>query len=333
MEIYKKDTAAGKEIYLAGGCFWGLQAYMDMLNGVFYTNVGYANGDTINPSYEEVCSDNTGHAETVHVKYDHNIINLKDLLLYFFRAIDPTSRGHQGNDYGSQYRSGIYYIDADDEKVIEEAAANVQKSYTSEIATEILPLRCYYAAEEYHQKYLEKNPKGYCHIDLAALKNDPLVKDVGKSHNNAGQNYYEKPSAEKLKQMLTPEQYAVTQTCGTEPPFDNEYWDSHKKGIYVDIVTGEPLFSSADKYDSGTGWPSFTRPIEENAVDERADRSLSAERREVISRQGGSHLGHVFADGPQEHGGLRYCMNSAALKFIPVEEMQGKGYGRYIKML
>ena len=307
-----------KQIWLAGGCFWGLQAYLDRLYGVNETVVGYANGNTTHPTYEQVCYQNTGHAETVSVDYEDSKIPLSTLLEYYFKVVDPTSLNRQGND------RGIYYLDTADLPLIRQAMAEEQKKHSSPLVVEVLPLKHFFAAEEYHQKYLDKNPAGYCHIDLSSLDEDP-----GAKHNRA--ILRAKPDPAELRQRLTPLQYHVTQQAGTEPPFHNEYYENHHNGIYVDIVSGTPLFSSRDKYDSGSGWPSFTRPIDPAALQTRTDRSLFEARTEVRGRDSDSHLGHVFADGPRDKGGLRYCINSAALRFIPLEQMQEQGYGEYIR--
>ena len=321
-----------REIWLAGGCFWGLEAYLDKLNGVVYTDVGYANGNTENPTYEQVCYNNTGHAETVYVQYDPQRIDLATLLTYFFKVVDPTTLNRQGNDRGVQYRSGIYYKDPADKALIDQVMSNEQRKHSAKLVTEVAPLRNYYVAEEYHQKYLVKNPGGYCHIDLSSLDEDPLAKAKAVAAPKPERNYV-KPRSEEIRQKLTDKQYQVTQKEGTEAPFDNEYWDNHEPGLYVDVVTGEPLFSSRDKYDSGTGWPSFTKPIAPDAVVNKTDNSLFMERVEARSRVGGSHLGHVFEDGPAEQGGLRYCMNSASLRFIPLAQMAEEGYGEFIPLV
>ena len=320
-----------KQIWLAGGCFWGLQAYLDKLHGVIYTNVGYANGNTENPSYEQVCYQNTGHAETVFVQYDPQAITLPTLLDYFFRAVDPTTLNRQGNDRGVQYRSGIYYQDPADLPVIVQAISLEQKKYSTPLVVEVLPLTNYAVAEEYHQKYLQKNPNGYCHIDISSLDSDPGAKqNIQQLQPSHKESRYQKPSEEIIKTLLNPLQFKVTQQSGTEPPFQNEYYANHAPGLYVDVVTGEPLFSSRDKYDSGSGWPSFTKPVDPAAIVTKTDRSLFEIRTEVRSRLGDSHLGHVFNDGPPDKGGLRYCMNSAALRFVPLEKMQEQGYAQFI---
>ena len=315
-----------RDIWLAGGCFWGLEAYLDRLHGVVSTQVGYANGNTANPTYEQVCQANSGHAETVYVQYDPAKISLQTLLTYFFKAVDPTTLNRQGPDVGRQYRSGIYYRENTDDPIIRQRVAEEQKKYQTKIVTEVMPLHNYYPAEDYHQKYLAKNPAGYCHIDITTLDKDPMAK----KNQPMQEKTYAKQSQAEIRKKLTPLQYKVTQEAGTEPPFDNEYEKNVAAGIYVDIVSGEPLFSSRDKYDSGSGWPSFTRPIAPAAVTTRSDRSLWGERIEVRSRHADSHLGHVFEDGPRDKGGLRYCMNSAALKFIPLEKMSELGYSEWI---
>jgi peptide methionine sulfoxide reductase msrA/msrB len=331
MNTEQQITNKYNQIWLAGGCFWGLQAYLDKLHGVVSTNVGYANGNTVNPSYEQVCYQNTGHVETVYVQYDAQAITLPTLLNYFFRVVDPTTLNRQGNDRGLQYRSGIYYQDPADLPIIQQALSLEQKKYSTPLVVEVLPLKNYAVAEEYHQKYLEKNPHGYCHIDIAALDSDPGTKQSRQPHNSAEQeSAYQKPAPEVIKTLLNPLQFKVTQQAGTEPPFQNEYYDNHEPGLYVDVVTGEPLFSSRDKYDSGSGWPSFTKPVAPNAIVTKTDRSLFEIRTEVRSRQGDSHLGHVFNDGPSDQGGLRYCMNSAALRFVPLDQMQAQGYAAFI---
>ena len=310
---FKKEKL--HDIWLAGGCFWGTEAYFARIYGVAETSVGYANGNTENPTYHDIPK--TGHAETVYIRYDAERVSLKTLLEYFFKIIDPTLMNRQGNDRGKQYRTGIYYSDKSDIPIIQEVISNEQTKYKKPIVTEVTELVHYYPAEEYHQKYLEKNPNGYCHVDFSSLS----------EQQNSSQVSYQKPTQEELKKSLTPLQYSVTQESDTEMPFDNEYWNDHRKGLYVDITTGEPLFVSSDKFDSGCGWPSFTKPIEEDVIKEKKDFSLLRMRTEVRSRAGDAHLGHVFKDGPKDRGGLRYCINSAALRFVPYEEMEKEGYG------
>jgi peptide methionine sulfoxide reductase msrA/msrB len=305
-----------KEIYLAGGCFWGVEAYFDKILGVEYTEVGYANGKTEDTSYKEI--DSTGHAETVRVVYDPEVVELEEILEYYFKIIDPTILNRQGNDIGTQYRTGIFYKNEDDEQVISNFIESIKSEYDSEIVTEVEPLENFVIGEEYHQDYLEKNPNGYCHINLS---------DIPNRKPEINPRDYEKPSDEEIKEKLTEEEYEITQGKGTEPPFKNEYNDNKAKGIYVDIVTGQPLFSSRDKYDSGSGWPSFTKPIDKGLLRYLEDKSIGMERIEVLSISGDTHLGHVFNDGPEDEGGLRYCMNSGSLRFIPLEKMDEEGYG------
>lgn len=322
-----KDLTATNEIYLAGGCFWGLEEYMSRINGVVDATVGYANGTTENPTYEEVCYSDTGHAETVHVKYDASVISLGEILEYFFRVVDPTSVNKQGNDKGTQYRSGIYYTDEADLPVIEQSIKKQAASHSDPIVTEVLPLSGYHLAEEYHQDYLKKNPNGYCHIDIS-LADEPLIMPQLKTEGIViDPSLYPKPDDETIREMLTEEQYRVTQNSDTEYAFSGDYTDNFDAGIYVDIVTGEPLFSSVDKFKSGCGWPSFSKPISADVVTEHEDTSFNMIRIEIRSRAGDSHLGHVFTDGPKDKGGLRYCINSASIRFIPLVLMEGEGYG------
>ncbi len=313
----KMQSQKLQQIYLAGGCFWGIEAYMEKIYGVKDAVSGYANGKTEHTRYPLIAA--TDHAETVRVTYDPNQISLAKLLQYYFRVIDPTSLHKQGNDIGRQYRTGIYYQNKEDKNIIETALRELQKKYKAKIQIEVEPLKNYILAEEYHQDYLAKNPNGYCHIDLK--KADEVIIDP---------KDYPKPTNEELKAKLTPLQYSVTQKKNTERSFSNEYWDNKAAGIYVDITTGEPLFSSADKFDSGCGWPSFTQPIDKKVVNYADDHSFNMHRIEVLSRSGNAHLGHVFDDGPKDKGGLRYCINSAAIKFIPLAEMEQAGYGYLI---
>ena len=304
-------------IYLAGGCFWGLEAYMERIQGVTDAVSGYANGKSDTTNYQLLHA--TDHAETVKVTYDPNKISLDKLLQYYFRVIDPTSINKQGNDRGRQYRTGIYYQNEQDKAVIEAALKALQSKYQAPIQIEVEPLKNYVEAEEYHQDYLKKNPNGYCHIDIKKA-DEPLIDD----------KKYPKPSDTELKQKLTALQYDVTQGKHTERSFSNEYWDNFAPGIYVDITTGEPLFSSKDKFESGCGWPSFTKPIAAEVAEYQKDNSFNMTRIEVLSRSGHAHLGHVFDDGPRDKGGLRYCINSASIKFIPLDEMEKQGYGDLI---
>ena len=309
-------------IYLAGGCFWGLEHLMRSLPGVMDTQCGYANGTgEADANYTAVCEGNTGFRETVRVEYNPEKISLDALLLTFFYAIDPTVQNRQGYDVGTQYQTGIYYTTPEAKKAAERIAEIEKKRY-DKFCVEIGPLVNYFPAEEGHQDYLVHNPTGYCHIPIWKIK---LFENMRIDPGN-----YQKPADEIIREKLTEEQYRVTQQSGTELPFKNQYWDKFQNGIYVDIVTGEPLFSSTDKFQSGCGWPAFSRPIEEPAILRFRDNSHGMQRVEVRSRAGDSHLGHVFNSDPDSPNGVRYCINSASLRFIPYEDMEAEGYG-YLK--
>lgn len=308
----KTDT-----IYFAGGCFWGVQKFFDQFDGVTGTEVGYANGPSDNPSYKDVCR-GSGHAETVRVDYDDTVISLTELVNYYFMVIDPVSVNKQGNDMGVQYRTGIYYTKEDQLPEIEAVYQAEEEKVGTELAVEVMPLENFYSAEDYHQKYLDKNPGGYCHIPRNMFELEKENSAAEKTETSA-----------ELKERIGDLAYNVTQNAATERAFTGEYDDFFEKGIYVDVVSGEALFCSTDKYNSGCGWPAFTKPISEDVVTENTDTSFGMKRTEVRSSDANSHLGHVFTDGPAESGGLRYCINSAALKFIPFDELDEQGYGEY----
>ena len=329
MERYGFDpTLIKKEgievIYLAGGCFWGMEKLMSRLPGIIDVVSGYANGTTQNtPTYDAVCRGGTGFKETVRVEYNPQKISLEILLNAFFTAIDPTLKNQQGNDIGGQYQTGVYYSDNSTSKIVEQYVA-VQRKKHDIFEVESTKLINFYDAEEYHQDYLEKNPKGYCHIPSVEINEiiEKVVEEVK----------YIKPKDDELKSKLTDEQYNITQKADTEKPFSGKYWDNNEKGIYVDITTGQPLFASTDKYDSSCGWPSFCAPIDENALNNVKDYSHGMKRIEVRSILGNAHLGHMFDNDSESPNGVRYCINSASLKFIPVAEMKTEGYEKYIKL-
>lgn len=305
-----------KVIYLAGGCFWGVEGYFKELNGVLEVEVGYANGKTAEATYENL--DLSGHAETLKLTFDKNKISLVEIFDHYYRIIDPFSINKQMNDVGTQYRTGIYSEDEDDVDLARKFLDEKQKKEHRRIVVETKLLENYTRAEDYHQDYLGKNPRGYCHVDLTKVE-DPLYGNYGRTD----------PS--RLKETLSEEAYQISQENMTEKPFSSDYNDNDRPGIYVDITNGEPLFASQDKYDAGCGWPSFTRPINSYVIDYKDDRSHGMTRIEVRSKEGDSHLGHVFEDGPATSGGLRYCINGAVLEFVPYEEMDQRGYEDYKK--
>ncbi len=314
-ELAKPQSIKSKDIYLAGGCFWGVEAYFKQIPQVIATEVGYANGESDDTNYETVAG--TGHAEVLKLSYDANRIHLAELLAHYFRIIDPTLLNQQGNDRGTQYRTGIYTTDDYQTRVAQAALQLEAKKYDKALVVEVETLKNYIPAEDYHQDYLNKNPFGYCHINLNQVS-DPLYPA------------YEKPSQNDLKKTLSPLEFDVTQNSGTERPFSSPFDQLNEAGIYVDITSGQPLFSSDDKYDAGCGWPSFTMPITTSVMSYSTDFTHGMVRVEVRSNDADSHLGHVFEDGPIDQGGTRFCINGASLRFIPKAEMAEQGYEAYL---
>ncbi len=361
MQKTQTELASFGRAYFAGGCFWCTESDLQKALGVAEVVSGYAGGEVVNPTYSDVTSEKSGHREAVEIYYDREQTSYEKLVQYHLMHIDPTDTGGQFYDRGESYQAVIFYQSEEERLMAEKALGELDaaKIFDTPVAVRVLPYKNFYTAEEYHQNYAEENTIKYCAYRESSGRDTFLKKYFGnkswqevvgtriseqakmltptqsKEGSSAPKNFshYVKPSEEELRAKLTELEYEVTQEEGTERPFDNAYNDNHTSGIYVDIVSGEPLFSSDDKYESGTGWPSFVKPIDPQFIVEKVDKGLFSTRTEIRSKYGNNHLGHVFADGPKERGGMRYCMNSAALRFVPKESLEKEGYGNFLSQV
>jgi peptide methionine sulfoxide reductase msrA/msrB len=351
-DVNKVQAATAEIATFAGGCFWCVESTFSKLKGVISVTSGYIGGSAKDANYERVSMGTTRHYEAIEISYNPKIISYAELLETYFREVDASDNGGQFADRGPQYKPAIFFHNQEQKVLAQKAIEliNEAKVFDKQVNLEIKEASEFYPAEDYHQDYYKKNPVHYSAYRIGSGRQgfvDQMKKKFVKplfdfeaeverldvnELNEQQATQFKKPSKDELLKKLDDIQYHVTQDCGTEPAFKNKYWDNKEPGIYVDIVTGEPLFSSTAKFDSGTGWPSFTEPLDKENIVEHSDNSYGMRRVEVKSKHGDSHLGHVFNDGPSDRGGMRYCINSASLRFIPVADLEKEGYGQYYKL-
>ncbi len=332
--IFQYGFAKEQSAYFAGGCFWCMEKPFEELDGVKSVISGYLGGDEENPKYKQVAGGKTGHRESIKVIYDDKKISYQKILETYWKTIDPTDNLGQFVDRGFQYAPAIFFNNDKEKKLATESKELLERNkvFSKPISILITKAKTFYPAEDYHQDYYKKNPIRYKYYRYNSGRDQFLDKIWKRTEIDlANKIVFKRPSKKELKKQLSKIQFEVTQEDGTERPFKNEYWDNKKPGIYVDIVSKEPLFSSTDKFKSGTGWPSFTKPLVSSAIVEKPDSTFGMTRTEVRSKLGDSHLGHLFTDGPAPTG-LRYCINSAALEFIPVEKLKERGYERFLNL-
>lgn len=344
-----------RTMIVAGGCFWCVEADLEKTPGVIEVVSGYGGGNTDNPTYKTYGSG--GHREIVEVTYDANQISFEDILIVTLKTTDPTDDDGTFNDRGDKYSSAFFYETDEQLAIINNLIAEVDEHgpYEQPLAIDVEPRPTFWKAEDNHQDYYKGTltKLKYQYYRNASGRSDFIKEHWGEDKSpdlswrtqfnssatsmNDTQTYawasYVKPDKETLRSTLDAEAFDVTQEDGTERRHTSPLDKNWERGIYVDILSGEPLYSSRDKFDSGTGWPSFVAPITPDALTLHEDRKLFSVRTETRSAIADNHIGHVFNDGPADRGGMRYCMNGVALRFVPEADMVAEGYEDFLQYL